>query len=1012
MKSVKIPLNTANDIRANNLLIDSSIIFSRFISTCDNSCQVKEELKDLLNEFSDIFSVSEFDVGHYNGFEHKIITNDSEPIKQPYRRLPIHKINELRVLIDTLIDNGIIRHSQSSWSSPIVLVPKKDGGVRLCIDYRKLNSATVTDAYPIPRIDETLDRLHGSKWFSKLDLSCGYWQIPVLETDKHKTAFTTPIGFYEFNVLPFGLKNAPATFQRTMEYIFKTLNQASLLVYLDDLIIFSDNELNHLSALRETFSIIRKACLKVKPKKCEFFRTEINYLGFIVGKNGVMVDPEKAKIVKEWKTPKTPKQVQQFLGFCNYYRQFIRNYAMYEKPLRNLTKANNEFKWTQEHSNCFAKLKQMLTLPPILGLPDIKRTFVVDCDASDYALGSVLSQICDDGSEVVIQYASKCLNDTEYRYSTIRKELMAIVWSFKKFRPYLLGCKFLLRTDHLPLKSIQSSGKIGGQLARWLDLISEYDFEIKHREGIKHQNADCLSRYCSAIDDVKQCQELSNFTFSPNDIRTMQSDDPIIGVFLRDYFINNLSKAKVGEDPLICILLRQTKHLVVKNGILYRRYDSTKSQIFRLVVPRVMQPIIFKLCHDENGHMGYRSTLYAIVNRFYWPKLRADVKKYCDSCKKCNERDNPCPKIRAKLVENQCEDVFERVAMDILGPLPISKHGNKYIIVISDYFSRFIEAYPLANIDAKTVAKVFVDQFIFRYGIPKYLHTDQGACFESQLVKHVCETLGIIKTKTTAYHPQSDGLVERFNRTLINMLSKSINSFNEWEERLPALVFAYNTVKHTVTNVSPFELMFKRSPRLPIDASATIEMKYSEMWSNSQISKILNKVRLDQKKAQERQADFYNRKMNELETGKRDYVRVHYPVDEGGVTNKLSRLWRGPYKVINVEYPTLDVDINGKTVRIHQNRCKPSNPPVVEQTYQHDELQHETTEAEWISFPGRPKQAKQESIDGDNTNQGLRRSTRTRNHAPIFPGYVRDPSSMERSVTDTDVSDADNIPND
>ncbi|KII68714.1 Retrovirus-related Pol polyprotein [Thelohanellus kitauei] len=325
----KIEANSINNYNINNLI-------ESMISTCDLKCSVKNELRNMLISYEDIFSTEDFDVGKCSGWEHEIITGDVHPVKENYRRLPVHKINDLKSIIDKLLEKNIIRPSKSAWSSPVVIVNKKSGGIRLCIDYRSLNNLTVTDAYPIPRIDETLDRLHGVQWFSCFDFACGYWQIPIVEKDKAKTAFATPLGFYEFNVMPFGLKNAPATFQRAMESIFSAVNSNNILIYLDDIVIYSNTEEEHLNALNDIFKVIRGSGMKIKPQKCSIFKPEVKYLGYLVGRDGVKVDPEKSKVVRAWKKPANEKELLKFLGFCNYYRHFIKDYAELEKSLRKI----------------------------------------------------------------------------------------------------------------------------------------------------------------------------------------------------------------------------------------------------------------------------------------------------------------------------------------------------------------------------------------------------------------------------------------------------------------------------------------------------------------------------------------------------------------------------------------------------------------------------------------------------------------------------------------------------
>ncbi|KII66298.1 Retrovirus-related Pol polyprotein [Thelohanellus kitauei] len=359
-----------------------------------------------------------------------------------------------------------------------------------------------------------------------------------------------------------------------MESLFSELHRTPILVYLDDIIVFTDSETKPIQAIKQIFQILRNANLKIKPSKCRFLQKEIIYLAYIIGEKGIKVDPTKADAVRSWKTPRNAGDIQKFLGFCNYYRHFVKNFAFYEAPLRQLTLNQTKFVWQKEHNDCFENLTSALTSTPILCLPNPANKFIVDTDASDYALGSILSQVLPDGKELVIYFASKVLSDVEKRYSTTRKELLAVIWSLKKFKPYLIGIIFTLRTDHKPLTSIQSTGSYVGQLTRWIDLISEYDFDIQHRSGRAYTNADTLSRYCCAIYRDFTTNRFAAFFWIPDEIRSEQMNDKTIQQFMK------AKNSKSGHydwnaDPLSSILIRQEYALTIKNGILYRKYDSS-----------------------------------------------------------------------------------------------------------------------------------------------------------------------------------------------------------------------------------------------------------------------------------------------------------------------------------------------------------------------------------------------------------------------------------------------------
>ena len=479
-------------------------------ASADLDMDQRSKLERLVCSYANVFAVPDGQLGCTDRIRHTIDTGDARPIRQVPRWLAASQREIAEKEINKMLDQGTIEPSDSPWAAPIVLVAKKDGTTRFCVDYRKLNNVTRKDAFPLPRIDETLDTLSGTQWFSTLDMASGYYQIGMDDRDKCKTAFTTHMGLYQFRVMPFGLCGAPATFERVMELVLRGLRWERCLVYLDDVIVFGKTFEQALENLEEVFSRFQSANLKLKPKKCHLFRKEVNFLGHIVSGDGIRCDPSKISAVKDWETPTSVAEVRSFLGLASYYRKFVEGFATIASPLHDLLRKNTKFVWTDTCQEAFSTLKERLTRAPVLAYPEGEGIFVLDTDASGYGIGAVLSQV-QEGQEKVIAYASKALNKSQRRYCTTYRELLAAVVFIKHFRSYLGMQTFILRTDHSSLQWLLNFRDAENMLARWLTVLTAYSFEIVHRKGTKHGNADALSRKprhckCDSCPDCKSTE--------------------------------------------------------------------------------------------------------------------------------------------------------------------------------------------------------------------------------------------------------------------------------------------------------------------------------------------------------------------------------------------------------------------------------------------------------------------------------------------------------------------------
>ena len=583
-------------------------------SGVDLSSGEKELFYQLLLSYADVLACSTADLGKTDRLKHHIDTGNAAPIRQPVRRVSPHRREEVRQLLDQMLQRGVIEPSASPWASPVVLVQKKDGSMRFCIDYRKVNEVTRKDAYPLPRIDATLDTLHRSQWFSRLDLLSGYWQVEVAGPDRPKTAFCTTEGLFQFRVMPFGLCNAPATFQRLMDLVLAGLQWSECLVYLDDVIVLGRTVDEHLCNLQSVLQRLRQSGLRLKPSKCCFFQHQVKYLGHIISCEGIATDPAKIEKVATWPVPISRRDVQQFVGLASYYRRFVKDFACIARPLHHLTERTSSFVWTADCQSAFDELRQRLCSAPILAYPDFSRQFILDTDASDVGIGAVLSQVDDEGHERVIAYGSRALSKAERRYCVTRRELLAVVVFTQQYRPYLMGRKFLLRTDHGSLMWLRNFKEPEGQLARWMERLQELEFDVVHRRGKVHSNADALSRLpcqqcgrdghttptAASISATNILQSLPN-TFSTN-LREAQLEDSTLGPLLRG--------KETGEKPRpeqfrrlsrsSRRLLQLWEQLTLCDGILCRRFESPdgSSSALQIIVPSALRDEVLSDVHE------------------------------------------------------------------------------------------------------------------------------------------------------------------------------------------------------------------------------------------------------------------------------------------------------------------------------------------------------------------------------------------------------------------------------
>lgn len=853
--------------------------------------------------------------------EHTIKLKTSEPLKQRYYPRNPAMQDIMMTEVSEMLRDDIIEPSSSPWSSPVVLIKKPSGKYRFCIDFRRVNEASVKDAYPLPFISGVLNKLREANYITTLDLKNGYWQIPLQQDSRPVTAFTVPgMGLYQFKVMPFGLHSAPATFQRLLDTIIGPDLESKAIAYLDDIVILGKTFEEHINLLEEVFKRLRQAGLKLNPEKCQFGRTELRYLGHIIDRDGIHTDPEKIRCMQEFPEPTNVKTLRSFLGLVSWYRRFIRDFAKISEPLTSLLRRNARWEWNQDRQTAFDTLKSKLSTAPVLACPDFTQEFTLQVDASDFGLGAALTQK-KEGKEVAIAFASRLLSDQERKYSVTEKECLALVWGIKTFRPYLEGYHFKAITDHQALRWLRTIKEPSGRLGRWILEIQQYDFEICYRKGINHSLADALSRIPNTDKKKIECD---------NSLDTVTLHEP--EARLRSWYEVMLDRVK--DNP------RKYSNYVIHSGKLYRRNSKTGNKKpcheLSLCVPETHRERVLKENHDEPtaGHMGVRKTLHRIRQRYYWPGWKKDVCQYVRACDNC-QRQKPEQKLpMGQMPLRVPKGPWYTVVADLIGPFPRSTRGYRSVLVIQDTFTKWIELAPVRAATAKEVKEKFNELIMLRYGSPSIILTDNGTQFTSDLFKNMAIDWDITHRFTAPYSPQSNP-TERSNRVLKTMIRQFIQeNHRHWDKYLSEFRLAINTAVQESTGYTPALLNFGRELRLPKALHHDVEEEIDEKPPENphdrlRILKVLRqKVQKSLTNASTRQAKYYNlrRRPNSMKIGQQVLCRTHHLSDAAkGFAAKLAPKFEGPYTILRTEGANIFIlgSDKGHTVRAHVKDLKP-----------------------------------------------------------------------------------------
>ena len=714
-----------------------------------------------------------------------------------------------------MLKQGIIRPSSSEWASAITLVPKKDGTTRFCVDYRALNDITVKDRYPLPLIQDIFDTLGGSSIYSTLDLRSGYWQLPVHPDSVKKTAFACHLGQYEFLRMPFGLTNAPAVFQRAMNQVLASFIGKFVLVYLDDVIIFSKSPEEHERHLDQVLQSFADAGLTLKGSKCHFGKLSLDLLGYEISKHGITAQPAKTDAISKLPAPTNVSELKSYLGMASYYRTLVKDFAAIAQPLFALTRKNVPWKWGDKESKAFQQLKIALTSGTVMAYPDTSKPYILYTDASDYAVGAILCQEDEEGYERPIQYISQQLSPTQRKYAVIEKEAFAVVFALKKLRPYLLGSDCTVYTDHKPLLAFFVGEVANTKIQRWAILLAEFGVRIKYRPGKNNVRADMLSRI--------KTQEITVIDADSEWVTPAQVKahlPPTVPVLADNINIDELIAAQITEFPEERDLSQDpdSRFCMIDNltySIAQPKHDAP--QYPRLLLPSPFRNVVITRCHEEVGHQSLFKTMARVQESYVWPGMKREIREWIEKCGLCavhTKRREKAPMGEMPIATSP--GLY--VGIDLIGPLIPSRYsGARYIMTCVDFYDGWAEAYPLQRKTTESVWERLRNDFIPRHSAPEVIITDQGSEFKGVDFAQWLAGMGIEHRRTTPYHPQSNGRVERFNGTLKRILKKLVNGERaDWEDRLGTALTAYRISTSTVTGHSPFMPRYAHPPRYPL----------------------------------------------------------------------------------------------------------------------------------------------------------------------------------------------------